>query len=410
MAPSSFGQLILGYQLVWNKSRQPVAMQLFMAPIEGETLEAAHFLRAVELTWSGQSPTLVLTPLDARLLAGLLENCKPDGPWLSVQQDLLEPAGIVDLLRQAQQRGVQLLWRGAAGQRPDSAIAPWFARTIISLTPGETLVGAHVALKQGRDASPAASVAGDPVLPGQIVEAVPSRLMADHCLDQSGAWGIAGWPTDDILLSHKHQAIQPSHRAIVKLVRETDADLALDLLEHTLAEEPLLAYRFLRYTNSVALGLRNNVESLRHGLMLLGLTRFKQWLLEQMPLATNEPDMEPVHTAIVMRAHLMEHLLDAGDEDTLRREVFLTGMLSQVDGLLGEPLRDALHRLPLSERVTGAILGNSGPYAPFLELARALEYPYMDMVPALCKTHELHLDDVNRTMLRVMAQLKRAVA
>jgi EAL and modified HD-GYP domain-containing signal transduction protein len=400
MAPSSFGQLILGYQLIWNKSRQPVAMQLFMGPLEGEQADGAHFLRAVDQTWTGQSPILVLTPLSANLLADLLQHCKPDGPWLSVEQDLLVDAGTVELLRQAHQRGVQLVWRGAAGQRPDSAIAPCFTRTIIGLTPGEALAGAHVTLVHG-------DAAGNPVLPGQIVEAVPSRLMADHCLDRSAAWGVAGWPVDDVLLSHRHQPIQASHRAIVQLVRETDNDVALDLLEHTLAEEPLLAYRFLRYTNSAALGLRTGVESLRHGLMLLGMTRFRQWLMEQMPLAANEPDMEPVRTAIVMRAHLMEHLLDAGDEDTLRREVFLTGVLSQIDGLLGEPLREAMLRLPLSDRVNGAILGRSGPYAPFLELACALEYPHMDQVPALCEAHELHLDDVNRTMMRVMAQLKK---
>lgn len=404
MAPSSFGQLILGYQLIWNKSRQPVAMQLFMAPLEGEQADAPHFLRAVEQTWTGLSPILLLTPLSADLLADLLQHCQSDGPWLSVEQDLLVDTGMVDLLRQAHQRGVQLVWRGAAGQRPDSAITPCFTRTIIGLTPGEALAGAHVALTR----ADAADAANNPVLPGQIVEAVPSRLMADHCLDRSAAWGVAGWPVDDVLLSHRHQPIQPSHRAIVQLVRETDNDVALDLLEHTLAEEPLLAYRFLRYTNSAALGLRTGVESLRHGLMLLGLTRFKQWLLEQMPLAANEPDMEPVRTAMVMRAHLMEHLLDAGDEDTLRREVFLTGILSQIDGLLGEPLREAMHRLPLSDRVNGAILGRSGPYAPFLELACALEYPRMTEIPALCEAHELHLDDVNRTMMRVMAQLKKA--
>jgi hypothetical protein len=51
-------------------------------------------------------------------------------------------------------------------------------------------------------------------------------------------------------------------------------------------------------------------------------------------------------------------------------------------------------------------LGRSGPYAPFLELATALEYTSSADVAALCKTHELHLDDVNRTMLRVMAQLR----
>lgn len=403
MTPSSLGQLILGYQLIWNKSRMPAAMQLFMSPLDDEPVEVAHFLRTLQQTWTGQSPILVLTPLSADLLAGSLEHNTPDGPWLCVQQDLLDAAGMVEQLRQAHGRGVQLLWRGAPGERPDAAIAPLFARIIISLTPSEALAGAHVSLTQNRD-TPSAT---NPVLPGQIVEAVPSRLMADHCLDQSAAWGIAGWPSDDVLLSHQHQPVQPSHRAIVQLLREIDKDVALDLLEHTLAEEPLLAYRFLRYANSAAVGLRNEVESLRHGLMLLGLSRFKQWLMEQMPLATNEPDMEPVRTGIVMRAHLMEHLLDAGDEDTLRREVFLTGMLSQIDGLLGEPLRDALQRLPLSDRVNGAILGRSGPYAPFLELASALEYPHMSNVAGLCETHELHLDDVNRTMLRVLAQLQR---
>ncbi len=110
---------------------------------------------------------------------------------------------------------------------------------------------------------------------------------------------------------------------------------------------------------------------------------------------------------MVMRARLMENLLDAGDEDTLRREVFLTGMLSQIDGLLGEPLRDALQRLPLSDRVNGAILGGSGPYAPFLELAAALEYPNMDKVSGLCTTHDLSLSEVNRTLLRVLAQLHK---
>src|SRR5690606_34503987 len=152
--------------------------------------------------------------------------------------------------------------------------------------------------------------------------------------------------------------------AIMQLMQQVDADAALDLLEHTLADEPLLAYRFLRYTNSAALGLRTGVESLRHGLMLLGLSRFKAWLLEQLPQAVDEPDLDPVRLGMVIRARLMENLLDAGDENSLRREVFLTGVLSQIDGLLGEPLRDALQRLPLSDRVGGAILGGSGPYAP----------------------------------------------
>ena len=410
MVPSTLGQLTLGYQLVWNHARQPAAVQLFASPNGDGLVDGAHFLRTLEQTWSEQNPTLMLTPQTADLLARLLEHGTPKGPCLVVQRELLDAPGVEPLVRQAHARGQQLVWRGEPGNRPDAAIAGCFVRSMLALTPAETIAGSKVSLRQSQASAPIQADTDSPVLPDQIIEAVASRLMADHCLDQQQAWGVAGWPVDDVLLSHRRQPIQPSHRAIVRLIQQTDADVALELIEHSLADEPLLAYRFLRFTNSAALGLRVSVESLRHGLMLLGLSRFKAWLQEMLPQASNEPDMDPVRMSMVMRARMMEHQLNAGDEDTLRREVFLCGMLSQIDGLLGEPLRDALVRLPLSDRVTGAILGNSGPYAPFLELATALEYPHMTQVPGLCATYELDLSEVNRTMLRVLAQLHKPVA
>ena len=405
MAPSTLGQLMLGYQLVWNRARRPAAVELFMATVGDEPVEGAHFLRTLEQTWSEQCPSLMLTPQTPGLLTDLLEHGVPNGPWLVVRQELLGQAGVAPLLRQAHGRGLKLLWRGAPGQRPDSDLAPCFFRTLLSLTPGEAILALQASLRQAQGAVRCQADPGSPVPPDQIIEAVASRQMADHCLDQQLVWGVAGWPLDDVLLSYQNMPIQPSHRAIVRLIQQTDADAALEVIEHTLADEPLLAYRFLLYANSPALGLRSAVESLRHGLMLLGLLRFKAWLQDLMPLASNEPDMDPVRMTMVLRARMMEHLLEAGDEDTLRREVFLCGMLSQIEGLMGEPLHDAINRLPLPERVTGAILANSGPYAPFLELATALEFPNMASVPALCTTYELDLAEVNRTLIRVLAQL-----
>lgn len=404
MVPSTLAQLILGYQLVWNRHREVAAVQLFLSPRGDDPVDGAHFLRTASQTWSEQCPDLLLTPLRADLLIDLLDHAQPRDPQLVVQHDLVDndPA-VASAVHRACARGLHLFWRGAPGVRPDPALSPCFTRSIVRLTASETVMGARAALRQTMPSDSDRS----PVPADQIIEAVPSRLMANHCLDQQAVWGLAGWPNDDVLLSHQRQPIQPSRTAIQRLIRQVDADAALDLLEHSLADEPLLAYRFLRFTNSAALGLRSGVDSLRHGLMLLGLSRFKAWLAEQLAPAVDEPDMEPVRLGMVMRARLMESLLDAGDEDTLRREVFLTGMLSQVDGLLDEPLREALQRLPLSDRVSGAILGNSGPYAPFLELATALEVAGMHTVPDLCATYELDLGDVNRTLLRVLAQLPR---
>ena len=44
----------------------------------------------------------------------------------------------------------------------------------------------------------------------------------------------------------------------------------------------------------------------------------------------------------------MEHLSKPGLQNELRSEVYLCGLLSQLDELLREPLGTILHRIPLS--------------------------------------------------------------
>jgi hypothetical protein len=77
--------------------------------------------------------------------------------------------------------------------------------------------------------------------------------------------------------------------------------------------------------------------------MVLGMSRFRQWLGEQLAGATEDPQLLPVRRAMVVRARLVEHLLDAGDEVRLRHEVSLCARLAQIDLLVGEPLLQAVH-------------------------------------------------------------------
>ncbi|MBX9818817.1 MAG: histidine kinase, partial [Burkholderiaceae bacterium] len=83
--------------------------------------------------------------------------------------------------------------------------------------------------------------------------------------------------------------------------------------------------------------------------------------------------------------------------------VFLCGIFSQVDLLLGENLGAALHRLPLPGRVASAILGQTGPYAPWLETASALESGNTKVIRDVCRAHDLQADEVNRALLRSLA-------
>jgi c-di-GMP-related signal transduction protein len=244
------------------------------------------------------------------------------------------------------------------------------------------------------------------VLPGQIYEAVASRVLAEHCLDEQRAWGVAGWPMEDVLHGYRHRQIQPGQQTITRLVEAIDADDSVEHIELILSEEPILAYRFLRYANSAALGRRTDIDSIRQGLMVLGLSLLRSWLLEQLPHASGDLNLQPVRTTLALRAHLMNHLLDAGDGDDLRREVYLCGLLSQMDLMLGEPLNAALARLPLSQRITSAILDHSGPYMPYLDVAAALESPNTQATRALCDLHQMNSEEVNRALLRTLSQIR----
>src|SRR5450830_1608687 len=151
-----------------------------------------------------------------------------------------------------------------------------------------------------------------------------------------------------------------------------------------------------------ALGLRTGIDSLRRGLMMMGYTQLERWLVGQLPHAGTDLNLQPVRQGMVLRARLMEHILDAGIEEDLRREVYLCGLFSQLDVLMSEPLGSILHRLPLSDRIYSANVTQSGPYLPALDLARAMDSADTATVRALRHAHELDTEDLNRALLHTL--------
>jgi c-di-GMP-related signal transduction protein len=241
------------------------------------------------------------------------------------------------------------------------------------------------------------------VITGAFYEGLASQALVDHALDHQRVHGVVGWPAEEILYSYRTRQIQPARAVIECLLDAIGADASLDTLEQRMAHEPVLYYRFLRYMHSPSLGLRGEGGNLRQGLMALGYSHVRDWLAEQLPRASSDANLEPIRSAMVLRARTMEQLAQAGAEDALRREVFLCGLFSQVDVLLGEPLDATLGRIPLPERVGNAILTRTGPYAPWLDVASALESGSSHRVREVCAAHELSLADVNRALLRALA-------
>lgn len=396
MVQSVLGSLILGYRPLWNAARRLAGIQLYVNSDGANLVDAPHLLRTIQELWTASSPPLLLSAQSRQLLCDLLEHAPVGAPWIEVRGDWLADSSIHQRVQAAHQRGLKLVWRGDMAQLPAQDVARFFDNSLLSLSHSDAVTALQSAATAHRRS---------PVIAGQVYENLPSRALAEHCLDQQRAMAVAGWPVEDVLYGMRHHPLHPAHETVLKLMKAIDAEQSLEAFESILGEEPLLAYRFMIYTNSAALGLRTGVDSLRRGLVMMGYGSLKRWLSDQLPHSATDPNLQPIREAMVMRARLTERLLDAGVENDLRREVYLCGLFSQLDELLGEPLGAVLRRLPLSERIYDAAVLRTGPYAPSLEMACALETEDTGAIRQLCETHELSQEHVNRCLLRMLADL-----
>ena len=317
--------------------------------------------------------------------------------WLEVPAAWFEIPEQLALLLQAQRAGHQLLRQASFGDLRGELVAPLQVRSMLKLLPEDALAISRLPNAVALDSL-------RPPLREQLLAGVVDRQLAARCLDEAGAWGLLGWPDEDVLHAHREQPLACSGEVIAQIFRAMDDECSLDQLERLVRQDPVLVYRLLSLVNSSAYGLKRNIQSLRHAFMLLGFGALGRWLSEQLNSADTDPELHPVRYAMVMRSRLAQHLLESGAEDDLRAEVYATALFAQLDRLLHQPLATLLHKLPLAERVFDALLRASGPYHPLLEIARLQGDPaLLRQLPAMCERFEMSLEHVNRSLLRMLA-------
>lgn len=404
MPASILGSVTLGYEPIWNQWRRCSGVRLLVEANSDTAVDARHLLAAIAELWSQPTLPLLLSVRTPALLHKLLEHAPAPGIWLEIQDAWLGDALFAGQVRQAQKRGLPMVWRGEPGQAPSAEVQNWFHKSLRSLTPQEALRALRVSLLQLQGAGMGTpSVQHSPVVKGSLYEGLASPALVEHALDRQGAWGVVGWPAEEVLHSYRFKQIQPARHLVMALVQAIDADESMETIEQRMGDDPLLNYRFLRFANSASLGLQREIDSVRQGLMAMGYSRLRAWLMEQLPYASSDSNLDPIRASMVLRARIMERLADAGVEDNLRREVFMCGIFSQMDLLLGEPLGAAILRLPLPGRVASAILGQTGPYAPWLEVATALESGSTRVIREVCIAHNIPAAEVNRALLRTLS-------
>ena len=159
---------------------------------------------------------------------------------------------------------------------------------------------------------------------------------------------------------------------ILRLIsRINDPDVHMAELVDLITHDPALSYKILRYVNSPASGILQEVRSIHQAVVLLGLGTIRAWTTLLAMSAFKDKPLELCNLALV-RANVCERLArSAGLGDA--HEAYTVGLLSILEALLDMPMEKLLAELKLPDQLTLAIVHRGGVYGSLLNCAIALE-------------------------------------
>ena len=380
-------QVVLGASSLFDAKRAPVAAHMSVFPQRPDAaIDAAGLLQVIDLIAPPEGGPLMLSVANEAGLRALL--AAPTAPHLMIEVPgfMLSDADLAATLQERVAAGQTLV---LGGRVPDSA-----PQQLWSLFRAVTVDRANI-----RNPLPAGA-GGKPLL--RYFVGADGPAMSAGAL-KAGFSAVIGWPVGDAPTpDSKPKPVPAGVTTVVDLMQRVDRQEPAEKLEAVVRNDPTLAFRLMRYLNSPGFGLSVEISSFRHALMILGYQRLKRWLALLVTSAIDDPDLKPLMHLAVRRGLLMEEIARPGGDDALRNELFICGVFSTLDRMIGQPFDQLLKTIPVQESVAQALAHDTGPCAPFLALARAVETESAYDIRECAETLMMSVGDVNRALAKAL--------
>ena len=391
--PAALAGISAGWRVLVGRDRRPIGVRLTLNRAADDS--APRVLSALldsvleGLTYeSDERPVfphglIVLSPRDFEADQAMSEWRAPRNVLVEFGQDVLDDERRLRRMFEIQKQGVRIALRLDHSLEMPSERLPYFQ---------------YLVAPSRRAVPEAVDPANVSIL--TLDDSTHEQIDADFA---GGVHATAGWPLQ-APRRREPRGLTPAQTAVFELIRLVQADADVRVLERVFKGEPLLAYLLLTLANSAAFRRPTPVASLGHAISLLGYQRLIKWLVLLLAIAGKDQATAPLVYVAVARGHLLENLLAAGRRSRAERDDgFIVGTFSLLDAVTGQPLGDLLRDVHLSQAITDALLGGSGPYAPLMQIARGFEAA--DPLVLARVRSELGVDpaDANRALLQALA-------
>jgi EAL and modified HD-GYP domain-containing signal transduction protein len=201
------------------------------------------------------------------------------------------------------------------------------------------------------------------------------------------------------------KSLNPAQTTILQLMEMVRKNADVQQLELVVKRDATLAYKLLRYINSAGFGLRTEIQSLKHAVQMLGYSPLYRWLTVLLATASTSGYSPVLLETAIVRGRFAELLGQMKMPKSEAENLFVAGMFSLLDRLLGLPMEDVLSTIQLPEVVTEALISREGVFGPYLALAEACELNSM-LVGSLAESLKISAEDVNTAHLAALVWAK----
>jgi EAL and modified HD-GYP domain-containing signal transduction protein len=168
-------------------------------------------------------------------------------------------------------------------------------------------------------------------------------------------------------------ALPAKQLAYMRLLAElSKPDLMTLDVERLVKQDVSLSMRVLRSVNSAAFAIRTEIRSIGQALVLLGIEPIRKWTTVWCLAGLSAGATPELATLALLRARACEMLAD-GVPGTESSELFLVGLFSLLDAMLGRSIGDAIDGLPLSTTAAEALKGHPNTLRSVLDSVIAYE-------------------------------------
>jgi EAL and modified HD-GYP domain-containing signal transduction protein len=173
----------------------------------------------------------------------------------------------------------------------------------------------------------------------------------------------------ELMHAREIPANRMNYLRLLQAVSKTD--LEVRELETLIKNEAAVCYRLLQYLNSAAVGVRNEVHSIRHAIALLGEREVRRWVRLIATLTVGQNKSSELVNSAMVRARFCEIIAEQVPHGS--SDLFLMGLLSMIDVILDVPMVSVLENIPVDHETKAVLLGGASSLRPLYQLMLARE-------------------------------------